>query len=297
MFIKKILLFVCALVLFIMFGCTKKVSNNYVISEESCQKNWAVCTLFPEHVIKIAGSKTVKVAVLDTGINQDIKGLKGQVKKSYNALNNTFETEAILDHGTMIASIIASTKSKNNVVGINPAVELYDVQVLNEKGSGKIADIISGINWSVEQGVDIINLSFGFSKDDPKLREAIRNASNKGIIIIAATGNTIGLSTDYPAKYPEVLSISAIDKDMKLYAYAGQGKVDFVAPGVDVPVLNIHGEVEMQSGTSYATAYITGIVSILLQNGSKDIEKDLRFGAIKLGAKEKFGMGLVQIKE
>ncbi|MFH3733187.1 S8 family serine peptidase, partial [Acinetobacter baumannii] len=103
---------------------------------------------------------------------------------------------------------------------------------------GKIADIISGINWSVEQGVDIINLSFGFSKDDPKLREAIRNASNKGIIIIAATGNTIGLSTDYPAKYPEVLSISAIDKDMKLYAYAGQGKVDFVAPGVDVPVLN-----------------------------------------------------------
>lgn len=280
-----------------MFGCTKKVSNKYVISEESCQKNWAVCTLFPERVIKIAGSKTVKVAVLDSGINQDIKGLKGQVKKSYNALNNTFETEAILDHGTMIASIIASTKSRNNVVGINPAVELYDVQVLNGKGSGKIADIISGINWSVEQGVDIINLSFGFSKDDPKLREAIRNASNKGIIIIAATGNTIGLSTDYPAKYPEVLSISAIDKDMKLYAYAGQGKVDFVAPGVDVPVLNILGEVEMQSGTSYATAYITGIVSILLQNGSKDIEKDLRFGAIKLGAKEKFGMGLVQIKE
>ncbi|MGE6612549.1 S8 family serine peptidase [Peribacillus sp. NPDC076916] len=285
------------LLLCFMFGCTDTSTDTVNISEQDCKKNWTLCMLFPDSKITTKDNEPIKVAILDSGINENVNNLNRYIKSSYNALDGSSETQPVFSHGTMIASIIASSKYEDTMIGINNNTELFDVQVLNEKGRGTVEDTIKGIKWSIEQEVDIINISSGFSKDDPNLRREIKNAHEKGIKIIAATGNTIGLSTDYPAKYAEVYSISAIDRNKKIFSYAGKGKVDFVAPGVDVPVLNIQGELEKQSGTSFATAYATGLISLVMQKDIENIDEYLTSNSEKLGSNDRYGYGLIQLKE
>jgi len=292
--IKKAIASLCLCVLCIV-GCDGSESSKLTLSETDCENNWAICMIFSEREIQIKKSDPVKIAVLDSGIKQDNPEIKKAVKKRYNAIEQSSVTKPVFPHGTMIASIITNTKIKNTKIGINGSVELYDVQVLDERGHGKPADTVEGIQWSIEQGVDIINLSLGFSKDDPHLKNAIEEAHSKGIIIVASTGNTLGMPTDYPAKYENVLSISAIDKRKKIFAYAGKGKVDLVAPGVDVPVVNAEGSIERQSGTSFATAYATGVISLLIQNGLKN-KNEIMLRAEKLGKESTYGKGLIIYK-
>ncbi len=263
-----------------------------------CGKNWAICMVIPLEIEQPTSKNPVKVAILDSGISRSIPQLETRIVKSFNAIENSSEVNPLNDHGTMIASIIAFTSYKKNAIGINNQIELYDVQVLDETGSGIIEHTISGINWAIEEKVDIITMSYGFSKDNPLFHEVIRAAQEEGILLVAASGNTIGLSTDYPAKYKEVLSISAIDDQKEIFLYAGKGKVDYVAPGVNVPVLNIKGEIGYETGTSFATAYATGIISLLkTKMRNEEIIEYLNINSIKLGATSTYGKGLIQYKE
>lgn len=274
-------------------GSQEKIKNT-----KECDDNWAICSLSLNNSESIPKKKSVKVAVLDTGINDDLKELRGYVVKKFNTFNNSSKTIPKNVHGTMIASIIASTSYKNTKIGINKNVQLYDVQVLDDQANGKVKNTVQGIEWAIAEDVDIINMSYGFSHNDSTLKNAIKRATDEGIIVIAATGHTVGLSTDYPAKYPDVISVSAIDKDMNIFSYAGKGKVDYVAPGVDVPVLNMDGDVELQSGTSFSTAYATGIVSLLTPVQKKeDLIIELNQKSIELGPANTFGKGLIQFKE
>ncbi|MFJ7913241.1 MULTISPECIES: S8 family peptidase [unclassified Lysinibacillus] len=263
-------------------------------SSNECEQNWGICTVYDKGKYKNSGDSTVKIAILDSGINSNLAILKGKVKETYNAINKDSETLDELGHGTMIASIIAAEENPHNVIGVNPNAELYDVQVLNSKGGGEIEDVIDGIHWSIDRKVDIINLSFGFEKDDPKLKEAISLALSNDILVVASAGNTLGLYTHYPATYKGVYSISAIDKDLKKYKLAAKGKIDYVAPGVEIPVYNQKGETIIQSGTSLATAYATGVISILMSKEDSSVDLGLTFKS--LGKKDDFGLGLLLIK-
>ncbi|NBJ71631.1 chromosome partitioning protein ParA [Roseburia sp. 1XD42-34] len=283
------------IVLIVLTACTN--STQLKLSQEDCESNWAMCTLIPDKQYQVNSDKRIKVAILDSGINENQLPLKHQIYK-YNAIEESNMTLPLNDHGTMIASIIASSiGKKDSFKGINNNVELYDVQVLKEDGNGKIEDIIKGINWSIEKEVDIINMSFGFDKNDKSLYKAIKEAHSQGIIIVAATGNTIGLSTNYPARYPEVISVSAIDNNLNLYPLAGKGKVDFVAPGVEIQVRNSKGKIVSKSGTSFAAAQVTGIISLMLQSHEeKQVINKLKTHSKELGEKQSYGHGLIQYK-
>lgn len=290
------------LVILILGGCDvnleKNVSTEVSTEIEECTDSWAICMLNFNQSKDVSDPNPVKVAILDSGINAEVEQLKGYIVKSYNTFNNSSKTSPVNDHGTMIASIVAFTNYNGMLLGLNNNVQLYDVQVLNDTGAGQIENTVSGIDWAIEQGVDIINISYGFSKDDMLIREAIKRAYDHGIIIVAATGNTIGLSTDFPAKYPEVLSISAIDDEMNIFSYAGKGKVDYVTPGVNVPVLNMQGKIEYQNGTSFATAYATGVISLLKSKMDNDaVIEYLKKNSMNLGPRDTYGQGLIQFKE
>lgn len=279
-------------------GCAEEKTPANSSEFEECANNWAICMVNLQLNSNHLKSNPVKVAILDSGINSDLEELQKYVVKSFNTFNNSSQTNPKNEHGTMVASIVAKTNYKDITIGLNNNVEIYDVKVLNDEAVGKVENTILGINWAIEQNVDIINISYGFSNDDELFQKAIKKAYASGIIIVAATGNTMGLSTDYPAKYPEVLSISAIDHDMNIFAYAGKGKVDYVAPGVKVPVLNIHGELEYQSGTSFATAYATGVISLFRsKSNTTNTINALKESSLKLGSTVTYGEGLIQFKE
>lgn len=145
--------------------------------------------------------------------------------------------------------------------------------------------------------MDIINISFGFEKDSELLKSAINEAISQGIIIVASAGNTLGLYTEYPAKYPNVLSISAIDKNLKYYSLAATGKVDFVAPGVDIPIIGKINGRKIVSGTSFATAYASAIIGyhISMSNNTNILSSKI-IGVKNLGNEKHYGNGLIYIK-
>ncbi|GEK35666.1 S8 family serine peptidase [Kurthia sibirica] len=242
-------------------GCNLSDKKN-----DHCISNWALCSIVPIPYTDI-NRKTIKIAVLDTGINTKENNMRKFIKKSYNTFDKSSKTKPINNHGTLITSLIVNSKHKNKQIGIkNDHVEIYDVQVLDENGKGNTKNTILGIEWSIKNKVDIINISYGLSKNNISLQKIIKKAKKNGILIIAASGNNLDSSTDYPAKYKEVISVSAIDKKNNIYIYAGMEKVDYLAPGVNIPALNEKGKIEYVTGTSFSTAYVTGLIALLRGN-------------------------------
>lgn len=245
-------------------------------------------------------TEPVKVAILDSGINKNHKEFKGLTFKEFNAVEPGRKIEDDFGHGTPIAGIIAARGV--NTTGIIQNVIIYDVKVLNEKGEGKIESVVKGIEWSINQDVDIINISFGFSSDKEELRTAIKKAVDNKIIITAAAGNTLGLTVDYPANYDNVLSISAIDENLQLDPHSATGKIDYAAPGVDIMSTNNEGDYSTFSGTSFATAYATGAIAAILNKEDKDkkvhnIKSILSDYVVQIGNKDQFGHGIITLKK
>lgn len=250
----------------------------------------------------------VKVAILDSGIYKEHEDLKDKVVKEYNAIN---PEEKIIDkygHGTAIAGIIAASNNDKGIVGVNENVELYDVKVLNDDGKGDINHLIDAIEWCIEQNIDIINISFGLQSDNEDLKRAIYRAYSEGIIIVAASGNTYGLGVDYPAKYDYVYSITALSKDLKRLSSAAKGKIDLAAPGFDILSTDKNGTYQLFNGTSFATAYATGVMSVWIEQiynlrsdlANTDIQMEIRSivnaNTENLGPKSEYGLGLLKVK-
>lgn len=255
-------------------------------TESVCNQNWGLCKIKTEKISQ--SPTTIKIAIIDSGINAN-SSIKGKVKKSYNFIENTSSTNDLFNHGTLIANIIASNDNNTNGRGINKNVELFDAQVLNSKGSGKTTNIVKAIEWSIKNKVDIINMSFGIINEDKNLKKSISKAKNKGIIIVAAAGNVPNANTQYPARDKNTISISAINKKNKRTLFSNSGKIDYVLPGVDIVSINNKGKEELVTGTSFATAYYTGLLSLVLKND------DLSLQIKSLGDKKYYGRGLPEL--
>ncbi len=155
----------------------------------------------------------VKVAVLDTGIDLDHPDLQVNIKGGVNTINPFKSADDDNGHGTHVAGIIAGADNTVGVLGVAPNASLYAVKVLNKNGSGFISDIIEGLQWSIDNNMQVVNMSFGTSSDVQSFHDALINAYNSGIVLVAAAGNSgPGDSTVlYPAKYAEVIAVSATD--------------------------------------------------------------------------------------
>lgn len=244
--------------------------------------------------------RLIKIAIIDSGINDHVE-LDGKVVKSFNVINDSSKTFDGYNHGTPIAGIIAG-----NNVGVNPYVALYDVQFLDEDGNGDLEHLVKGIEWAIDEGVDIVNLSFGFQKSNAILEEVITRANRENILVIAAAGNTFGFGVDYPAKLPNVISIGSVDENLSKAYFSGEGKIDFVTVGSNLKSITNKGDVAYFDGTSFSAAYFTGVVTLLISELSnkeeayKFINNQLKNFAHDLGDKgfdNKYGNGLILLTE
>ena len=150
----------------------------------------------------------------------------------------------IASHGTHVAGTIgAYTNNNKGVAGVNWSVSLMPIRVLGARGSGTIADLASGIRWAVDNGADVINLSLGMRPTEPgywealeELEQQIKYAYNRGVIVVAASGNDGQSSLCYPAAYPEVIAVGASDNPSypltEAYFSTGGEGLDIIAPDV-----------------------------------------------------------------
>ncbi|MEW6545699.1 MAG: S8 family peptidase [Bacillota bacterium] len=216
----------------------------------------------------------VKVAIVDTGIDKDHPDLVDNLKGGYLAIQTGVYKRKGPDgwdddngHGTHVAGIVAAVDNTIGVVGVAPEAWLYGVKVLDRTGSGYYSDIIEGIQWCIDNGMQVINMSLGGSTDSPALHDAVIAAYNSGITIVCAAGNS-GPEEDtvaYPARYPEVIAVAATAADDSVPDFSSRGpEVDIAAPGVSILSTWNDGGYATASGTSMASPHVAGTVALYL---------------------------------
>ncbi len=216
----------------------------------------------------------IKVAVLDSGVD-NVTGLS-----LVNSINLVPEEAGIsplfLDmsgHGTGIASIIAGN-AQNEVQGVNPNVALYSVKVLDTMNKAPVSRIIEGIYWCIDNGIQIINMSFGTSRYSEALQHAVEEAYDAGILMVGAAGNHAG-TVEYPAAFPEVMAVAATGTDAQITDFSNTGEeLEIAAPGEQVKVTSFFGGNTVTAGTSVSAPHVTGAASLLWQ---KDPSKSNEF--------------------
>lgn len=251
--------------------------------------------------------KNVKIAILDTGISNTHPDLtvSGGINLIGKSKNNKWSDDN--GHGTHVAGIIAARNNSIGVVGVAPAAQLYAVKVLNSYGNGYISDIIEGIDWAVQNNMDIVSMSLGTTTYSQALNDSTANAYNAGILLIAAAGNNGdgNLSTDdilYPAKFDSVIAVSAIDYNNIAPIWSADGaKIELAAPGIDIYSTWLDGGYATKSGTSMAAPFVSGVAALIksknLSLNTQEIRDSLAHNAIDLGdpGRDKiYGFGLVQ---
>lgn len=216
-----------------------------------------------------SGSASIKVAILDTGIDQDHADLSSKVVASRN-FSDSSTLDDVYGHGTHVGGIVAAiTDNGVGVAGGCPQCVLMNGKVLNDSGSGANSWIANGITWATDNGAKVINLSLGSSAKSTTLERAVNYAWNRGVVVVAAAGNSANPSKTYPGAYNNVIAVAATDnKDQKAsFSSYGAKWVDVAAPGAHVfstwngttsrsnpqPVCDVSGCYKYASGTSMAT--------------------------------------------
>lgn len=214
----------------------------------------------------------IKVAILDTGVDYNHDDLKINVKGGVNfTSSNRADYMDKAGHGTFCAGIIGGAANGIGIIGVAPKTEIYAVKVLNDNSQGKLNWLLSGIDWCVHNNMDIINMSLGFDKDFPKLHDAIVRAYNAGIIMVAAVGNNkFESDAEFPARYQEVIGVTAIDSMKHAASFNTMGRnVEVAAPGVNITSTYPGNRYAIGSGTSFAVPHVAGALALIQSNNLK----------------------------
>jgi len=168
---------------------------------------------------------------------------------------------------------------------------------LDSNGSGQYSWIIDGIQWAVNNKMNVINMSLGGPSGSDALKAAIDAAYKAGVVIVCAAGNDSG-PVNYPAKYDSAIAVSASDSSDKLASFSSRGsEIDFIAPGVSIYSTYKGGVYKTLSGTSMASPHMAGLAALVVGYGIKEpakVVEVLKKSASSLGLKpEEEGYGLV----
>lgn len=214
----------------------------------------------------------VTVAVVDTGVTAT-GDLSGAVLPGYDYVNGDSNAADDAGHGTMVASLIAARGNDGaGMAGVCWSCRILPVKVLDRYGRGQPSDIAKGIVYAVQNGAKVINLSLGGAARSTVMADAVAYANLKGVLVVAAAGNSGGTTAQttpmYPAAYPETLSVAATHPGSDAPAAftsrnaIGAGWVDVAAPGV-VTTMDHHGRYAVAEGTSFSAPIVAGAAALV----------------------------------
>lgn len=207
----------------------------------------------------------VKVAVLDSGIvpHDDLPGLT----KSIEIVPFPQDLEKTHGHGTAVASLIAGADAA--APGVAPGVELISIRISDESGQADSFAMAAGILAAVDSGADLINISMGTTVDNPLIAEAVDYAQDHKALIVASSGNSQSADATYPAAYPSVVSVGAVDARGEHLNFSNYGNfLSVTAPGYAVNAAWPGNRYTRISGTSASAPIVTGAIAATMSNGS-----------------------------
>jgi len=243
--------------------------------------------------------KGMNVAVFDTGINLNNSELN--VVGGISFVDGITSYDDDNGHGTEMANIIAATNNGSGFVGVAPDINLYSVKILDSTGQGRYSNIINGIDWAIENRINIIVLSLGGTGYSKILEEAVKKASQNNILLIAAAGNSGNRTNVYPAAFRDVVCVSSTDSNNMISVYSCIGNnIDIAAPGENIQTVDASGNRTIVSGTSVAAQHVAGVASLLWSFDKNLTNAQIKFllyeGAIETGNHEQYGHGILNAK-
>ncbi|HEX7066551.1 MAG TPA: S8 family serine peptidase, partial [Bacillales bacterium] len=259
------------------------------------------------------GSSDITVAVLDTGVDLDHPDLKGHLLPGYDFVNGDSNPADDNGHGTHVAGIISATaNNKTGIAGVAFNTKILPVKIANENGVIVSSRSVSGIYYAIKHGADVINMSYGSIGPNQAELEALQDAFNKGIVLVAASGNTGSQILEFPASYYPVISVAATDRNHQYTSFSTWGPmVDVAAPGLDIFSTDITGNggysaksYSAESGTSFSAPMISGLAALLKAEhpkwGPNQIEWALELGVMQSEGKrwsQHLGYGVVDAEK
>ncbi|WP_330329550.1 type VII secretion-associated serine protease mycosin [Streptomyces sp. NBC_00536] len=247
-------------------------------------RQWGLTALRAEEAWGTTQGAGITVAVLDTGVDSTHPDLAGQVLEGADliGMGASRGDRAWARHGTAMAGVIAGhghgPNRQQGVIGIAPQAKILPVRVILEEGDpgrakareSKGGALAEGIRWAADHGADVINMSLG---DDSQAAhheaaedEAVQYALAKGVVVVASAGNggEQGDHTSYPAAYPGVIAVTAVDRKGAKAPFSTRNWYATVsAPGVDIVIADPDRGYYEGWGTSAAAASVSGVVALV----------------------------------
>ncbi len=248
---------------------------------------------------EIASGENVKVTIIDTGVDYkhpEISGSFGDVK-GYDFVRNSRDPMDFNGHGTHVAGIAVGRN-----YGVARSSTIYAVRVLDENGMGSEANTIAGLDWADSHDADVVNLSLGSPFASTALEDMCYYLANKGVLVVAAAGNS-GFGPNYPAAFGEpVIAVAAVDEALRHPSFSNIYETnDISAPGVGITSSYIGGYATL-SGTSMAAPHVSGSLALVLSalKRERNLEEIMEETAQKLESgnfpeRDVYGAGLVRV--
>lgn len=249
----------------------------------------------------------MRIGMIDGAVNKATPSLSKQ-RVIFEGFNAKGLKPAGGTHGTAVAAMLVGRPAGDtkNIGGLLPGASLYAGGIFEYRGNkevGNLGNMLKAADWLLKNRVSVINMSLA-GGNNGVMTFVLNKLLEKGIVIVAAAGNNGPRAEPaWPAAHPKVIAVTAIDNQLNIYDHANRGSyVDFAAPGVNL-VTQVPEGLKLQSGTSFASPFITAMVAIHLDAGFPSDPDQLR-GSLRRYTKDlgqsgrdtDFGWGLVRLK-
>jgi len=273
------------------------LKEQYALDKVQAQKGWAIHQ----------GSKDIKIAIVDTGVDLEHPDLKDKILNGYNSLNPQETPKDDARHGTHIAGISAAiTNNGIGIAGLGVKCSIIPVKVLSKNG-GSLISISEGLIWAADNGADVVNMSLGTYSENETLGEAVRYALSKGVTCVTTMGNDNIERRRYPAAYPGMIAVGSTDEKDNKSSFSNYGDwMTVSAPGSNIlstlPTYMSSNGYGNLSGTSMAAPLVTGLVALIKSQrkgiSNEDIIRIIKNSSDDLGEKgydKYFGAGRINV--